>query len=95
MAQRTALVTGGMGGLGESISTKMHDAGYRVIVTHSPGNTHADAWLKQMKARDYDFAAVPVRCRRLRFLPAGRREGQVAGRARWTSWSTTPASRAT
>ena len=60
MAQRTALVTGGMGGLGESISTKMHDAGYRVVVTHSPGNTHAEGWLKQMKARDYDFAAVPV-----------------------------------
>ena len=27
MTQRTAVVTGGMGGLGESISTKMHDAG--------------------------------------------------------------------
>ena len=32
-----AVVTGGMGGLGESISTKMHAAGYRVAVTHSPG----------------------------------------------------------
>jgi acetoacetyl-CoA reductase len=36
---RVALITGGMGGLGESISTKMHAAGYRVVVTHSPGNT--------------------------------------------------------
>ena len=33
---RVALITGGMGGLGESISTKMHAAGYRVVVAHSP-----------------------------------------------------------
>ena len=28
--QRVALVTGGMGGLGETISTKLADGGYRV-----------------------------------------------------------------
>jgi NAD(P)-dependent dehydrogenase (short-subunit alcohol dehydrogenase family) len=39
MAQRNVLVTGGMGGLGESICTKMADAGYKVAVTYSPGNT--------------------------------------------------------
>src|SRR5262249_17344746 len=39
IAMRAAVITGGMGGLGESISSKMHDAGYRVAVTHSPGNT--------------------------------------------------------
>jgi len=60
MAQRTAVVTGGMGGLGESISTKLHDAGYRVVVTHSPGNANADSWVKQMKARDYNFYAFPI-----------------------------------
>jgi acetoacetyl-CoA reductase len=27
---RTAVITGGMGGLGDSISSKMHAAGYRV-----------------------------------------------------------------
>ncbi len=37
--KRLAIVTGGMGGLGESISTKMADAGYRVVVTYSPSNT--------------------------------------------------------
>ena len=36
--QKVVLVTGGMGGLGESISTKMADAGYKVVVTYSPGN---------------------------------------------------------
>jgi acetoacetyl-CoA reductase len=35
---RTAVITGGMGGLGDSISGKVHAAGYRVAVTHSPDN---------------------------------------------------------
>jgi acetoacetyl-CoA reductase len=57
--QRVVLVTGGMGGLGETISTKMADAGYRVAVTFSPGNkTHAE-WVQQMKTRGYDMLAVP------------------------------------
>jgi len=33
--KRIALVTGGMGGLGEAISARLFDAGYAVIVTHS------------------------------------------------------------
>ena len=32
---RTALVTGGMGGLGEAIARTLHDAGHTVLVTHS------------------------------------------------------------
>jgi acetoacetyl-CoA reductase len=57
--QRVVLVTGGMGGLGETISVKMVDAGYKVAVTYSPGNkTHAE-WLAQMKERGYDILAVP------------------------------------
>jgi hypothetical protein len=40
-----------MGGLGESISTKMADAGYKVVVTHSPGNKGATQWIADMKAR--------------------------------------------
>ena len=58
-ANRVVLVTGGMGGLGETISTKMADAGYKVAVTYSPGNTKHDEWLAQMKARGYDLVAVP------------------------------------
>jgi acetoacetyl-CoA reductase len=57
---RTAVITGGMGGLGESISTKMHAAGYRVAVTHSPGNTKAKEWLSEHKAAGREFSAFPV-----------------------------------
>lgn len=60
MSQRIALITGGMGGLGETISTKMHDAGYRVVVTYSPHNTKAAAWQEHMKDRGYDIPAYPV-----------------------------------
>lgn len=56
--QRVVLVTGGMGGLGETISTKMVDAGYRVVVTYSPGNTKHKDWLADMKSRGYDMVAV-------------------------------------
>ena len=56
---RVVLVTGGMGGLGETISTKMADAGYKVAVTYSPGNTKHAEWVAGMKGRGYDIAAVP------------------------------------
>jgi acetoacetyl-CoA reductase len=58
--QRIAVVTGGMGGLGETISTKMADAGYRVVVTYSPSNTKFRSWLEEMKGRGHNFAAFPV-----------------------------------
>ncbi len=59
MAKRLALITGGMGGLGEIISTKMSDAGYRVAVTHSPSNKTAGEWTAQMKSRGYEFRTYP------------------------------------
>src|SRR5262249_50275745 len=42
------------------ISSKMHDAGYRVAVTHSPGNTKTKDWLAKQKAANREFAAFPV-----------------------------------
>jgi acetoacetyl-CoA reductase len=59
-SQRIAVVTGGMGGLGETISTKMADAGYRVVVTYSPSNTKYRSWLEEMRGRGHSFAAFPV-----------------------------------
>jgi acetoacetyl-CoA reductase len=55
---RVALITGGMGGLGETIATKMVDAGYKVVVTYSPGNTKHKEWVAGMKDNGYDILAV-------------------------------------
>ena len=57
---RVSVITGGMGGLGDSISGKMHAAGYRVVVTHSPGNTKVKEWLAEHKAAGREFHAYPV-----------------------------------
>jgi len=59
MSTRVALITGGMGGLGETISKKMADAGYRVAVTYSPSNKSADKWLAGMAEKGYAFKAFP------------------------------------
>ena len=55
---RVVLVTGGMGGLGETISTKMADQGYRVVVTYSPSNTTYAEWTSGMKGQGYEITAV-------------------------------------
>jgi acetoacetyl-CoA reductase len=55
--KRTALVTGGMGGLGEAICFKLAALGYTVVTTYSPGNTRAQEWLQRMKAQGFEFHA--------------------------------------
>ena len=55
--KRIALVTGGMGGLGEAICFKLAALGYTVVTTCSPGNTRAQAWLQAMKQQGFDFHA--------------------------------------
>jgi acetoacetyl-CoA reductase len=56
---RIALVTGGMGGLGEAICIKLAALGYTVVTTHSPGNTKAPEWLESMKKQGFAFRAYP------------------------------------
>ncbi len=60
MTQRVAVVTGGMGGLGEAICLKLDDMDYQVVATCSTGNARADQWLADMKARGHDFHSVKV-----------------------------------
>ena len=60
MAQRVALVSGGMGGLGEAICIKLAALGYKVVTTHSPGNTKAQEWLDGMKKLGFSFHAYPA-----------------------------------
>ena len=59
MAQRIALVTGGMGGLGEAICMKLSKMGIKVVVTYSPGNTKSRDWLKEMEGQGHHFTAYP------------------------------------
>ena len=60
MTEKVALITGGMGGLGEAISIRLHDAGHKVAVAHSPSNTGAGDWLAAMKVHGRNFAAYGV-----------------------------------
>ena len=60
MAQRIALVTGGMGGMGEAICTKLSDQGYKVLVTYSPHRSGATEWLAEKAKQGYDFNAYEV-----------------------------------
>jgi len=54
---RVALVTGGMGGLGEAVCIKLAALGYQVVTTFSPGNAKVDAWLGAMREQGLDFKA--------------------------------------
>ncbi len=60
MAQRVAVVTGGMGGLGEAICVKLSGMDCRVVATYSPGNAKAGEWLAEMKQQGHEFHAVQV-----------------------------------
>ena len=54
---RVALVTGGMGGLGEAVCIKLAALGYRVVTTYSPGNKKVTEWLATTKDMGFDFKA--------------------------------------
>ena len=56
---RVALVTGGMGGLGEAVCIKLAALGYKVVATYSPGNAKARDWLQSMNNMGYGFKAYP------------------------------------
>ena len=44
---RVALVTGGMGGLGEAVCIKLAALGYKVVTTYSPSNKKVEEWRKK------------------------------------------------
>jgi len=60
VAQKIAVVTGGMGGIGEAICMRLAQAGHKIVATYSPGNAKAEQWVKDMKSRGFEFHAVQV-----------------------------------
>ena len=57
--KRIALVTGGMGGLGEAICRKLAALGFTVATTYSPSNAQASQWLAAMREEGFEFYAYP------------------------------------
>ena len=93
--QRVALVTGGMGGLGEAICIKLAALGDKVVTTYSPSNTKAQEWLRKMNDMGYGFKAYPCDVTDFDSCKACVAAGDARMSGRSTCWSTTPASPAT
>jgi len=60
MSQKIALITGGMGGLGQAVVSRFHQAGYRIVVTTSPGNGGAPTWVQAQRGQGMALSAYPV-----------------------------------
>ncbi|HUO81167.1 MAG TPA: acetoacetyl-CoA reductase [Steroidobacteraceae bacterium] len=57
MAKRIAYVTGGMGGIGTAITTRLCEGGHTVVAGCGPGSTRRERWLGEMRAKGYDVHA--------------------------------------
>ncbi len=59
-AKRIAAVTGGTGGLGETICRRLYGEGFSVVALHTAGNARVQEWLAAQEAKGYRFSAVAV-----------------------------------
>jgi len=57
MAKRIAYVTGGMGGIGTAITTRLCEAGHTVVAGCGPGSPRRERWLGEMRGKGYDVHA--------------------------------------
>ena len=57
MSKRIAYVTGGMGGIGSAITTRLCQEGLTVVAGCGPGSTRKDRWLGEMRGRGFDVHA--------------------------------------
>jgi acetoacetyl-CoA reductase len=59
-ATRVAVVTGGMGGLGEAICKRLAGAGLKVVAMHSPANDRVASWLAARRDEGFAFETETV-----------------------------------
>ena len=57
MTKRVAYVTGGMGGIGSAITTRLCQDGLTVVAGCGPGSARKDRWLGEMRERGFDVHA--------------------------------------
>jgi acetoacetyl-CoA reductase len=57
MKKRVAYVTGGMGGIGTAISTRLCESGYTVVAGCGPNSPRKDRWLGEMRAKGLNVFA--------------------------------------
>jgi acetoacetyl-CoA reductase len=57
MTKRIAYVTGGMGGIGSAITTRLCQVGHTVVAGCGPGSARKERWLAAMRAHGYDVHA--------------------------------------
>ncbi len=57
MSKRIAYVTGGMGGIGSSITTRLCQEGLTVVAGCGPGSARKERWLAEMRAKGFDVHA--------------------------------------
>jgi len=57
MSKKIAYVTGGMGGIGTAITTRLCQDGHTVVAGCGPGSTRKDRWLGEMRAKGYEVHA--------------------------------------
>ncbi len=55
MGKKVALVTGGMGGIGQAISRELYDQGRRVVAAYSRAQEAALAWQAEQKKTGHNF----------------------------------------
>src|SRR5579864_7023269 len=58
LKQRTAFVTGGMGGIGTAICRRLARGGARVVAGCLPGYDKKDEWLAKMRKEGYSIHAA-------------------------------------
>ena len=56
-AGKIAYVTGGMGGIGTAISTRLCQDGFKVIAGCGPGSPRKDTWLADMRSHGFEVHA--------------------------------------